>query len=119
MTDEATRRVEHHTPIPWEWCGNSIISVAKQPFENVEPDRQYDADVLCVEILTAEYGEYISHEINCSDASKEFIIRACNAHAYLVAALEDVVNSLEHEDYISNERLHEINAVLANAKAVK
>lgn len=70
-----------HTPLPWKVRSHPDLGSF---VEAKIPGKPYGQ-----EILGDDYFDELSRDADC-----EFIVRACNHHAELLAALEDVKNTL-------------------------
>jgi hypothetical protein len=67
-----------HTPTPWKASGNSIIN---------------SEDTICIANIECDGGYEAQGEQR--DANAKFILKACNSHEKLVAALNTCVGLLE------------------------
>ena len=77
-----------HTPGPWATAG--ISNPQTNPRMSVWGPKAPDA----------QSGEWIAKDIRPANA--EFIVRACNAHDDLVAALKDVLAQFETGAFVRN-----------------
>lgn len=73
-----------HTPTPWELNINSRYPIYSQ---HTREDVRHICSIVQNETTTAEE----------KDANLEFIVRACNAHDELVAALKECTEALQAE----------------------
>ena len=90
-----------HTPTPWHLI----------PAEATSTDYDYT-------ILDAENNPIADIPVESSPENGRFIVRACNSHAALVAALESLIGELDPSelDYDGRGAFYEARAVLAAAK---
>jgi hypothetical protein len=89
-------RKPEHTPTPWAYDSNGIITIHKVPRYH-DPDRPADhprfkgecpntVNEVCV--ITPQFNYYTrKYRSDEAKANAEFIVRACNAHEKLVEAL--------------------------------
>jgi hypothetical protein len=90
-----------HTPLPWRFGDN----VGKRPtWEYVEGQ---DGQAICLIGQTSD-----------GEANAAFIVRACNAHEDLVAALSELVELLEDNqpDWYLKKHFNHARAALAKAE---
>jgi hypothetical protein len=78
-----------HTPGPWENDEGSIVSEGGTAIANVYGPEDFPC------LGNADDARLAEIEQECS-ANAEFIVRACNAHDDLVAALTDAVETGTH-----------------------
>ena len=90
-----------HTPTPWHLI----------PAEATSTDYDYT-------ILDAENNPIADIPVESSPENGRFIVRACNSHAALMAALGSLIGELDPSelDYDGRGAFYEARAVLAAAK---
>ena len=96
-----------HTPVPWRW-GNCGAIVTDKPDEQVRFIGDWADDN--VEI----YGGHVICE-SATEANGRFIIRACNAHADLLAACEAALRQLRYR-IVEEHLTTRLEAAIAKAK---
>jgi len=94
-----------HTRTPWK-----AINIGEMPRAEVNAITEPTVCV-CGDFLIVVDGSrgYDNHEEDSNDAS--FIVKACNAHDELVAALKAIADGEGHADEIARQTLESVGAL--------
>lgn len=99
--------VGRHTPTPWMWGHEEIVTVERRA------DNNCHTYVMTIEV--DYYGGVAgSPYLDFTNADKAFIIRACNAHTDLLTALKV---AYEHCSDLSGDEADAIEAAIAAAES--
>lgn len=108
-----------HTPVPWTaagWSSRGTPILAADPHKSVG---RTIAIVPCDYKSNSDHptgNEQADYETHTTKANIEFIVRACNCHEELLAALERYVNACGPHDSFDNEFRQDAIAAIAKAR---
>ncbi len=108
-----------HTPTPWEcFYGGNFVKIGARGFKAWTRKHHYLGGPLSV--LEVHYYQHEDYDSNPEQAiaNAQFILRACNNHDALLAALSDLIRLSEHVGKLTGHhvKLDMHKAALAEAQ---